>query len=146
MQLDLIRNQDTELLQDMHTEYISGFGMVNWNSSGCIADWLGFASIFRQIHFFPLVARIKMTKRQAAKVGTLYSLEDVVDLCEVSIDSTFSRTYWRRVAISSEHPCSLIRSKRKVRLLLFSSMYVTAPISGQRITLVWSLKKLIWKK
>jgi len=46
MRLDLFRNQDTDtdLLQDMLTEYISAFGMVNWNPSGCIADWLEFAS------------------------------------------------------------------------------------------------------
>ena len=46
MQFDLIRNQDTDtdLLQDMLTDFISGFGMVNWNPSGCIADWYRFAS------------------------------------------------------------------------------------------------------
>ena len=46
MQVDLIRNQDTdtELLQDMLTDFKSGFGMVNWNPSGCIADWYRFAS------------------------------------------------------------------------------------------------------
>ena len=46
MQLDIIRNQgtDTDLLQDMLTEFKSGFGMVNWNPSGCISDWYRFAS------------------------------------------------------------------------------------------------------
>ena len=38
-----------------------------------------------------------------------------------------------------------MRSNLKVLCFRWSSMYVTAPMRGQRMTFVWSLKKLIWK-
>ena len=40
-------------------------------------------------------------------------------------------------------PCFSINSNENVLWLLWSSIYVTAPMSGQRIIFVWSLKKLI---
>lgn len=64
------------------------------------------------------------------------------DLAAISL-STIVLAYWSRPAKSRGQPFLSSNGKRYVRAPRLSSIYVTAPINGQSITLVWSWKKLI---
>lgn len=83
---------------------------------------------------------------------TSYEVEGLADLTrpdpdlEVMRRSTIVLAYLSLLASSRVHPYFSIPLSLKIWKSLFSSMYVTACISGHRIIFVWSWKKLIWKK
>lgn len=81
-----------------------------------------------------------------------YEVEGLADLTrpdpdlEVMRRSTIVLAYLSLLASSRVHPYFSIPLSLNIWKSLFSSMYVTACISGHRIIFVWSWKKLIWKK
>lgn len=83
---------------------------------------------------------------------TSYEVEGLADLTrpdpdlEVMRRSTIVLAYLSLLASSRVHPYFSIPLSLNIWKSLFSSMYVTACISGHRIIFVWSWKKLIWKK
>lgn len=80
---------------------------------------------------------------------TSYEVEGLADLTrpdpdlEVMRRSTIVLAYLSLLASSRVHPYFSIPLSLNIWKSLFSSMYVTACISGHRIIFVWSWKKLI---
>lgn len=90
-----------------------------------------------------------MKSREKVKITTkviqfIHSL--LLLLSDSCICSIILRAQLSRLAILALQPCFSMLFKGNVLNLLLSSMYVTAPIRGHTIILVWSLKKLICVK
>lgn len=125
------------------------FSLTSWDGLQTLFLALHSQLSWTEYHFSSQHYKILITN---VSRYTSYEVEGLADLTrpdpdlEVMRRSTIVLAYLSLLASSRVHPYFSIPLSLNIWKSLFSSMYVTACISGHRIIFVWSWKKLIWKK
>lgn len=129
------------------------FSLTSWDGLQTLFDSLVPGTAFTvELNWVPFFFPALQNLDHKCQSLSSYEVEGLADLTrpdpdlEVMRRSTIVLAYRSLLASSRVHPYFSIPLSLKIWKSLFSSMYVTACISGHRIIFVWSWKKLIWKK